>query len=134
MRLVKTISLFLLAKSMYFGSYRAWIIFFNGIAYHGYETPENYHSKNTTLLRYNDILCNFFITLYTMYYYSITRVYGINSTINFILLCLLYNTQNNKTEYINILEDCMHVFMVQIPLFKGLELSMNLPPTITYIP
>ena len=69
-----------------------------------------------------------------MYYYSITRVYGINSTINFILLCLLYNTQNNKTEYINILEDCMHVFMVQIPLFKGLELSMNLSPTLTYIP
>ena len=135
MRLVKTISLFLLAKSMYFGSYRAWIIFFNGIAYHGYETPTNYHSKNTTLLRYNDILCNFFITLYTMYYYKISRPYAINGTINFILLCLLYNnTKKDKTEYTNILEDFMHVFMVQFPLFKGLELSMNLSPTLTYIP
>ncbi len=134
MRIIKTISLLLLGKSMFFGSYRAWTIFFNGIAYHGYETNENYYSEPTTLLRYNDILCNLCIILYTMYYYPVSRPYAINGVINFILLCLLFNTTKNKTKYINIIEDFMHVFMVQLPLFKGLELSLGLTPTINFIP
>lgn len=131
MRLITTLSLFFLAKPMYLNSYRAWIIFFNGIAYHGYETPENYYFKNTSLIRNYDILCNFLITLYTVYYYPISRPYAINGTINYILLYLLNNYKNNnknKIEYMNVLKDLMHVFMVQIPLFKGLELSLNMIP------
>ncbi len=126
MRFIKTISLLFLSKSMYFNSYRAWIIFFNGIAYHGYETVDNYNSKKTSLLRYNDIFCNFIITLYTMYYYPISRPYAITGTIHFIMLCAQHIlTKTKKTYHANILEDFMHVFMVQLPLFKGLELSMN---------
>lgn len=134
MRFIKTISLLFLSKSMYFNSYRAWIIFFNGIAYHGYETVENYNSKKTSLLRYNDIICNFIITLYTMYHYPVSRPYAITGSINFTLLCALhYFNHHNNTYYSNIINDIMHVFMVQLPLFKGLELSMNLIPTIEYI-
>ena len=130
MRIIKTAGLFFLYKSLYSGSYRAWAIFFNGLAYHAYETVENYDSKTTSILRNYDMFCNLLFSIYTAYYYPDSRRYGIKSLFNFFTICILHTvTKNRRTTFRNILIDSAHVLMIQLPLFKGLELSLDIYPT-----
>lgn len=134
MRIIKTIGLFFLAKSLYAGSYRAWAIFFNGMIYHCYETVENYESKTSSILRYNDMFYNVMFIIYTSYYYPISRNYGLKAIINFFALCLLHSIiKNRRTKCISILQEFAHVLMIQLPLFKGLELSLDITPTFSCI-
>lgn len=134
MRIIKTAGLFFLYKSLYTGSYRAWAILLNGLIYHSYETVNNYDSKTTTMLRNYDICCNFLFCIYTAYYFPISRIYGIKSLFNFFTICILHTvTKNRKTTFRNILIDSAHVLMIQLPLFKGLELSLDITPTFSCI-
>lgn len=134
MRIIKTAGLFFLYKSLYAGSYRAWAMLLNGLVYHSYETVNNYNSKTTTMLRNYDIFCNFIFCIYTVYYFPISRIYGIKSLLNFFTICILHTvTKNRRTIFTNVLLDSAHVLMIQLPLFKGLELSLDITPTFSCI-
>ena len=87
-----------------YNSYRAGIIFMNGICYH-------YNDKNVTL-RYYDILCNALIGYYSFRTRQSTYIPGYIGSISFLFNNLLfYKSQiNERNSYI------VHVLFTQWPI------------------
>mgnify|MGYP001157240740 CR=1 FL=1 len=85
-------------------SYRALIIFTNGLMYHGF-FADNYYVLGF------DVFCNFLISVYSLYTYPHTFLPGLCSVILFLLNDLLYHKCNIKSNIIHI----NHVLLVQLP-------------------
>lgn len=85
-------------------SYRALIIFMNGLIYHGFMADNKY------ILSF-DILCNFLISLYTVRKYPHTFYPGFCSVILYLLNDILYYKYNMKSTIIHI----NHVLVVHVP-------------------
>ena len=69
----------------YYNSKRSFMIFLNGIAYHG---------TGNAMLKYNDIVWNSLFILYTSYYYKTSRKYALAGSIIFLLNNYLYNNNS----------------------------------------
>ena len=85
-------------------SYRALIIFINGLMFHGFMADNKYMLSV-------DILCNFLISLYTIHRYPRTFYPGLCSVILYLLNDILYYKYNMKSAIIHI----NHVLAVHVP-------------------
>ena len=102
--------------------------------YHCYETVENYESKTSSILRNYDIASKALLTIYIAYYFPILKLYGVKCVFNYITLYLLHLIiKNRRTTFTNVLEDSVYVLMIQLPLFKSLELYLDITPTFSCI-
>lgn len=99
----------------YYNSYRAYIIFINGMIYH-------YNHKNK-LLRYYDIFCNFCIGCYCQYYYKKTYIISFIVTSTFSINSLLYY----KLNYISLnLSNILHIIGIQLAVWYEIKRELDL--------
>ena len=127
MRLIKMLGLFYLLHNMiYKNSFRAYIIFINGMIYHGYATKENIYKPTACYLRYYDMYGNILLSLYTYYITPEVYLYGLFGLTNFLFLYYLALTEKYNKHLSMEFFDTMHVLAVQYPLFLGLDKSLLL--------
>ena len=101
--------LFYLPKIFYYKSFRALVVFINGILYHT--------NKNNTFLRNYDIYLNILLICWTVYNYNYT-IY----TSLFVLISFSINNYLNTKNYINEnLSNIIHLSLVQFPLSISLK-------------
>tara|TARA_Y100000591_G_C21749929_1_gene654173 strand:+ start:815 stop:1192 length:378 start_codon:yes stop_codon:yes gene_type:complete len=125
MKIIPIIGLLYLIKIIsYHKSKIAISILINGIIFHSYDTKNNTDTL-TKILKYYDIICNAFFTIYILYNNHNTFLYAFLGSCNYMLIKYIENDQNYGkyvcSEYI----DFLHVLCVQLPLFFGLELAYN---------
>lgn len=95
-----------------FYSYRALIVFINGILYHS--------NNKSTILRYNDIFFNIILIVWTNYYYPYTIAIAL-----FSIIAWYTNNYLGEKNRINLITmDIIHVILVQYPLFIGLKKTL----------
>ena len=99
----------------YYNSYRAYIIFINGIIYH-------YNHKNK-FLRYYDIFCNFCIGCYCNYYYKKTNIITYIVTSTFLINSLLY--YKLKCISLNI-SNIYHIIGIQLAVWYEIKRELDL--------
>ncbi len=104
---------FFLPLAIKYRSKRALIIFLNGLLYHSNERYQ--------YLRYYDVICNFFIVLYTIKNNAAIVKYPIFGSSIWILNTILTETSTITRN----LSDIIHVIGIQLPLARGLELTLN---------
>ena len=107
----------------------------NGFMYHSLRTEENKDTKIIKLLKYNDIIANIFILIYSIHKTPDLSNYAVFGSINFLINKYanhyLYNdlsqylsqyhlNYNNSLKAYTI-HDIMHVGFIQLPLAIGLE-------------
>jgi hypothetical protein len=97
-----------------YNSYRAFIILFNGLVYHGLTYG------NMKMLSI-DLICNFLISFYTGYYYPKVFLKGAFCTLFFILNSALF-----YSNYINsITSQILHVITTHIPFLLMLIIHLK---------
>ena len=102
----------------YYNSYRAYIIFINGMIYH-------YNHKNK-FLRYYDILCNFFIGCYCQYYYKKAYIISYIVTSTFLINSLLYY----KLKWISLnVSNILHIIGIQLVVWYEIKRELDLDIT-----
>ena len=104
---------FFLPLCIKYKSKRAMIVFINGLLYHSNERYE--------YLRYYDIICNFFIVLYTNIYAAQSMKYSNFATSIWFLNTILTETNTISRNS----SDIIHVIAIHFPLSRGLELALN---------
>lgn len=120
MKIIPIIGLLYLIKIIFYHKSKIAIcIFINGIIFHGYDTKNNTNTL-TKILKYYDIICNAFFTLYIIYINHNTIPYAFIGTCNYILIKYI---ENNGKYLFSEYTDFLHVLCVQLPLFFGLELA-----------
>ena len=93
--------------------------------YHGLKTYENENTKIIEILKYNDIITNIFLIIYSLYNKPQYIFYAIFGGTNFIIKEIYLNYLLKTNIYNNTKQRdiaCIfHVLFVQIPFFIGLE-------------
>ncbi len=115
MRYINAISILMYMYPLYkYNSYRAFIILFNGLVYHGLTYG------NMKMLSI-DLICNFLISFYTGYYYPKVFLKGAFCTLFFILNSALF-----YSNYINsITSQILHVITTHIPFLLMLIIHLK---------
>ena len=137
MNLIAFIGIFLFSRSLIQKrSIRAFIIMTNGFIYHGLTTIHNKKTPLITYLKYNDIITNILILIYSIYKTPHLSNYAIIGSVNFCVNhCIFeyllkpnnFNSANNLNSANNVnypifyIDNMCHVILVHFPLAIGLE-------------
>lgn len=132
MKLIPFVGVLIFLKPLLINkSKRALIILINGMMYHGLKTYENENTKIIKILKYNDIITNMFLIIYSLYNRPQHLFYAIFGCTNFIIkeffLHYLLKTNMHNIDYTKQrdISSIFHVLFVQIPFFIGLEKILN---------